>query len=300
MDFNKKTEGIGRDIDSETGDFRKATVDLGNDFKEKTVELEDYSDQKDRESGEEKKTKEFLPEVMLRTPDEKILETGQIHSEYELMGSGINNSRYVKIKDDGAGVFKSKKDEIHTGGCEKGTLHLRERAAYLVSEMLGFDFVPPTVIREVDGQVGSLQRFIEGHNLGLDHIWDSEERRTEEFAKLLIFDYIIWNMDRHGANYLVKDERVLAIDHGNCFGNASSRFVQIRSATDTPISEELTQGLNEFMEQEDNIDSLVALLKEHISDKEIDSCVKRLKKITDIIRENKMVPAEELSNLTYN
>jgi len=38
-----------------------------------------------------------------------------------------------------------------------------ERLAYTVSEHFGFDVVPPTVIREIEGEVGSLQFFLEDY-----------------------------------------------------------------------------------------------------------------------------------------
>ena len=61
----------------------------------------------------------------------------------------------------GYAVYKPEAGERPLSDVEPG-LYKRERAAYLLSESLGWGLVPPTVIREeAPLRVGSLQWFIE-------------------------------------------------------------------------------------------------------------------------------------------
>src|SRR3990167_8413180 len=97
----------------------------------------------------------------------------------------------------GGGVFKP-----HTGyedyPEQKSDFISRERAAYLISRFLGFDFVPPTVIKVVNGKEGSLQEFIEDAQVGYEA--RHEDFLDGEMSKLRIFDSLIDNFDRHGGN----------------------------------------------------------------------------------------------------
>jgi len=96
-----------------------------------------------------------------------------------------------------------------------------ERAAYVVSRVLGFDNVPPTVLREIDGQRGSLQLWIEG----AESLADLTDRRgemppnfVEQMEAIWAFDNLVFNVDRHPGNILVgPDGRLWMIDHTQSF-----------------------------------------------------------------------------------
>lgn len=110
----------------------------------------------------------------------------------------------------------------------------REMAAYMLSEHLRLDLVPPTTIREVNGRIGALQLFLEppqyvsGERFFQDYT-DEEWGKIQssaDFQAIAAFDYIIGNTDRKDANILVRvDEKrrlalkddqpeLVAIDHG--------------------------------------------------------------------------------------
>jgi hypothetical protein len=89
----------------------------------------------------------------------------------------------------------------------------REIAAYLLSELLGFHLVPPTVWWEGHRGPGSMALWIADTEAG---------RLTVEYSRLerermAVLDYILGNMDRHIGNYLTMDGRPVAIDHGFTF-----------------------------------------------------------------------------------
>ena len=93
----------------------------------------------------------------LRTPTEVTIESHEKESGKKL-GGGTNQTLYIKLKNDGSVVFKPKDGEAEM------LAHLeqykRERAAYLVDRFMGLNLIPATVIREIDGKIGSAQEFI--------------------------------------------------------------------------------------------------------------------------------------------
>lgn len=99
-------------------------------------------------------------------------------------------------------------------------LYRRERAAFLLSESLGWGMVPPTVIRE-DGPfgVGSLQLFID-HDPG-EHYFtlvNGNSAHLDELRRLAVFDLVANNTDRKAGHVLHgTDGRLWGIDHGLCF-----------------------------------------------------------------------------------
>lgn len=120
-------------------------------------------------------------------------------------------------------------------------LDIREVLAYDVSEHFGLDLVPPTVHREINGQLGSLQLFmpndhyetvewVEQHS-GQSHF--DFGRNSTDWEMMAAFDYIIANPDRHARNVMVKyakdpDNKIIipedkygaeliAIDNGTSF-----------------------------------------------------------------------------------
>lgn len=103
-------------------------------------------------------------------------------------------------------------------------LYRRERAAFLLSESLGWGLVPPTVVRE-EGPfgVGSLQLFIEHdpaeHYFTLiDTLVDGDPAHLDKLRRLAVFDVVANNTDRKAGHVLRgTDGRLWGIDHGLCF-----------------------------------------------------------------------------------
>ena len=99
-------------------------------------------------------------------------------------------------------------------------LHRREVAAYLVSDWLGWDLVPPTVAREdAPAGMGSVQLFIDSDPA--DHYFTLFRRAPETLADLralAVFDVVVNNADRKSGHVLRgPDGRIRGIDHGLCF-----------------------------------------------------------------------------------
>src|SRR5207237_1053768 len=91
------------------------------------------------------------------------LMTGKIHERGLLPYS--SNTSFLVVVDDGKrmlpAVYKPQRGENPLWDFEWGTLCQRETAAYVISSALGWQLVPPTVLREGTRGLGSIQFYID-------------------------------------------------------------------------------------------------------------------------------------------
>ncbi|NWG05709.1 MAG: SCO1664 family protein [Chloroflexi bacterium] len=156
--------------------------------------------------------------------DKIPLQTILQHGDLELKGQFMLGSNYTFLVDvhyQGTtlpAVYKPTRGEQPLWDFEENTLALREVAAYLVSESLGFHIVPFTTLRE-DGPygAGSLQQFIEYDPEYHYFNFTSEDR--ERLRPVVLFDLLVNNADRKGSHVLFETgtHKLYAIDHGICF-----------------------------------------------------------------------------------
>lgn len=127
-------------------------------------------------------------------------------------------------------VFKPKSGEnpsrLRTFNIDPETgLFTRERAAYLVDQYGDLGIVSPTVIRNIDDEIGSLQLYIphtiaDGPAKQLDTLDKEKMVNGADWKKMAMLDRLIDNADRNDENFLVvKDDssKIFAIDHGFSF-----------------------------------------------------------------------------------
>ena len=115
-------------------------------------------------------------------------------------------------------IYKPMKGERPLWDFDPG-LHRREVAAYRLSVAMGFDFVPPTVLRDGPFGEGSVQLFID-HDPSLHYFTLLESREDLHDALRLIcaFDIVANNTDRKAGHVILdKEDHVWGIDHGVCF-----------------------------------------------------------------------------------
>lgn len=149
-----------------------------------------------------------------------LLEQG----EMELLGLLPRASNYtfaVRVRDadtSAVGVYKPRDGETPLWDFPDGTLYKREIAAYVVSEALGFGFVPPTILRG-DGPygLGSLQLYIDT-DPG-EHYFTLLEEHTDVFRRVAAFDIVVNNADRKSGHCMIErgTGRIFVVDHGVCF-----------------------------------------------------------------------------------
>ncbi|HET9442598.1 MAG TPA: SCO1664 family protein [Acidimicrobiales bacterium] len=128
-------------------------------------------------------------------------------------------------------------------------LHLREVAAYRLSEALGWDIVPETVAREeAPLGPGSLQRFVPADFA--EHYFTLLERPElhDALRTIATFDLVANNADRKGGHCLIdEDGRLWAIDNGLCFHVSPGLRTVIWDFAGQPVPEALLADLERYL-----------------------------------------------------
>jgi uncharacterized repeat protein (TIGR03843 family) len=110
-------------------------------------------------------------------------------------------------------VYKPCRGEYPLWDFPQDTFYKREHLAFRVSEALGWGLVPPTVVREAEYGVGSIQLFIEAEKGR--HYFNLLEEHRSEMVRIAVYDILINNTDRKGGHVLLDcDGRLWCIDHG--------------------------------------------------------------------------------------
>jgi uncharacterized repeat protein (TIGR03843 family) len=182
-------------------------------------------------------------------------------------------------------VYKPTRGERPLWDFPASTLTKREVAAFLVSEALGWDLVPPTVYR-MDGPYGrgSLQLYIE-HDPEY-HYFNFSEADRERLRPVVIFDLLINNADRKGSHIMLDDDSHLwAIDHGICFHVEDKLRTVIWDFAGEPYPEDLLQDLKNFLNRLDGhgegSTEFESSLQSYLDKQEITALAERTRSIID-------------------
>jgi hypothetical protein len=146
-------------------------------------------------------------------------------------------------------VYKPSKGERPLWDFPVATLAKREVAAYLVSEALAWQLVPPTAYCD-DGPLGpgSVQLFIE-HDPEYHYFGFTEEDR-QKLRPTALFDLLINNADRKGSHVLRdEDGHLWLIDHGVCFHVEDKLRTVIWDFVGEPIPEALCADVTDFTQR---------------------------------------------------
>jgi uncharacterized repeat protein (TIGR03843 family) len=141
----------------------------------------------------------------------------------------------------GAVIYKPQRGERPLWDFPTG-LYRRELAAFLVSQALGWDLVPLTVVRDGPLGVGSVQLFVEAE----DDVTAFDLVASQHPAMLAVaaFDVVVNNADRKGGHTLLgPDGHVWAIDHGVCFHAEPKLRTVVWDYAGQPVPDELLEDL---------------------------------------------------------
>ena len=154
--------------------------------------------------------------------------------------ANASNGAFLAELDDVKVIFKPSHLEKELWDFPTGTLAIRERATFVVNELLGWDLVPQTDLIETSDGLASVQLWVDaqpslveifpadqvpsdwlavldgqgpsGEELSLAHKDDST------LARIALLDAIVNNADRKGGHVLTDvSGRSFAIDHGVTF-----------------------------------------------------------------------------------
>ncbi|CAN5665542.1 SCO1664 family protein [soil metagenome] len=147
-----------------------------------------------------------------------LLRTGRIEVEGRLVDAS-NATLFCSLTGDGvqaACVYKPVAGERPLWDFPDGTLAGREVSAYLVSEALGWEVVPPTVLRDGPVGTGMVQLWVDGDpEVDLTRLIRADPAPLRRMA---VFDAVINNADRKGGHLIpMPDGRAYGVDHGVSF-----------------------------------------------------------------------------------
>src|SRR3954469_13441411 len=155
---------------------------------------------------------EELPDVL------RLLRDGELSVEGRLYDAS-NATLYCSVTLDGvtaACVHKPIVGERPLWDFPDGTLAYREVSAYAVSVAMGWDIVPPTVLRDGPFGPGMCQLWIDiDDSIDLAALARSDHPQLRRMA---VFDAVVNNADRKGGHLLPTPEgHIFGVDHGVCF-----------------------------------------------------------------------------------
>lgn len=168
----------------------------------------------------------------------------EVRGDLQVIGRLRQASNATFLVRDEAGspfVYKPVSGERPLWDFPPRTLGHREVAAWVISERLGFDVVPPTVWADGPLGEGSLQEWVDGRVTDLvdsvapqdlDRTWlpvasgrDADDRPvvlahrdSVALRRICLFDLVINNSDRKAGHILDVDGRLLGVDHGVSMG----------------------------------------------------------------------------------
>jgi hypothetical protein len=221
-----------------------------------------------------------VSEALSAAEIERLLEVGIM----EVLGvlPGASNYTFAcGIADgerSGFAVYKPQRGETPLWDFPDGTLYHREVAAYLVSQALGWNLVPPTIVREGEYGIGSVQLYID-HDPE-EHYFTLMPERADDFRRAAAFDIITNNADRKGGHCLLQrgTNHIWFVDHGVSFHTDPKLRTVIWDFAGEPLPEEVSSGLGRFAEELDG--DLGARLAHHLTSEELRAMRSR---VTDLI-----------------
>ena len=221
--------------------------------------------------------------------DQEQLQQAFQNGNLEIKGQFTLGSNYtflveVTYQDQAlSAVYKPTRGEQPLWDFEENTLALREVAAYIVSEALGFHIVPFTTLRD-DGPygAGSLQQFID-HDPNYHYFNFAPEDKL--FLKpVVIFDLLVNNADRKGGHVFFENEthRLFAIDHGICFHEDEKLRTVLWDFGGQTIPDELLSQLSLILRHaQDGGSNLLADLEPYLSPNELTALQSRAERIIE-------------------
>lgn len=242
--------------------------------------------------------------VALGTDDIRIIGQLANSSNGALLGEIETDDKKISV------VVKPSMYENPLYDFEWGTLAKREVAACEMSQLLGWNLVPPTVLRDVNDMEASVQLFIP-HD-PRQHYFTLSSGNRDVMEKFVVFDYIVNNADRKGGHILkeesesfelfldqdgqddgdspprsrAKTQRTLSdasptststhlygIDHGLTFNVEDKLRTVIWEFAEEPITEKLLEDVNGALPH--MAERLSPLLSAH----EVEKTIERVEKI---------------------
>jgi hypothetical protein len=231
------------------------------------------------------------------------LEQGKVVEKYRLLGS--NSTVMMVSLDSGlSAIYKPASGEMAIEGLEAyepGHYYKGELAARFVNEMLGASLVPPSILTEIEQEIGSLQSYIPEtksmYQLGLypDVVKsiDATNPFYDALVQLKLFDYITWNCDRNFSNVLFdSDGKMWLIDNAISFNEGDQRNLSRLDGFE--IAYEHGQPYVELANDAERLAQLRQQLLEFIDEAAVDACIARIKHLGRLLAEKDVLSKQDI------
>lgn len=221
----------------------------------------------------------------------RILQDGRVEIEGMLPWSS-NYAFLVRVCDDAGeieAVYKPQRGERPLWDFPEGTLCHREQAAFIVSEALGWHIVPPTVLREAQHGLGTIQLFIDHDPTQHYFTIEGRDDYRPQLQRIALLDSLINNADRKAGHVLIEEPdepeapgRLWGIDHGICFHTDPKLRTVIWEFSGTPIPPELKADLVTLRDRlRDEHDNLLTALGRYLTLPEMAALIRRLNRLIE-------------------
>lgn len=213
-----------------------------------------------------------------------------------------SNATFVGEIDGTRVVYKPVAGERPLWDFPDGTLAARERAAYLVSQALGWDVVPLTILRDGPNGVGMVQEWQEPdptqHAVdivragqvqpGLLPVFDGLDAHdrevtlvhedTAELRRMAVFDVLVNNADRKGGHVLAMGGgHRYGVDHGLTFHEENKLRTVLWGWAGDPLAEDEVVGVRRVVASLES--DLGDELTELIAERELDALARRCRRL---------------------
>lgn len=173
----------------------------------------------------------------------------------------------------GLAIYKPRRGEVPLWDFPDGTLYRREYAAFLLSRLIGWDFIPLTVVREGPYGIGTVQRYVEPA-VDYRHLGPEDEAALWRIA---VFDLAANNADRKSAHcFKGVDGRLWGIDHGLTFHTVPKLRTVLWEFCRRPIPPPLLGDLAALAGRADEVQ---AVLGSWLDAAEVEACIWRIKRL---------------------
>lgn len=156
----------------------------------------------------------------------------------------------------------------------------------------GFNLAPNSAFVEINGQQGAFLEFLKDYKEAKHILLKFNQKETylqEEidiFQKMVIYDYLIGNLDRHEENWFVRhvgdgDQEPITITEIRCIDNANS-FIKINPGIVTKRLTNQYKWKKEKIAQSPFSEGTKAFIRENLTPEKIDSFISEVEKDTQL------------------
>lgn len=187
-----------------------------------------------------------------------------------------------------AAIYKPRRGERPLWDFPEGTLYRREAAAYRLAMLLGWPFVPPTVVRDGPEGVGSLQLFIQHDPECHFFVQRETPELVPQLQRIAVFDFVANNADRKGGHCLLDEHgHIWGIDQGLCFHEEYKLRTVIWDWSEAPVADELLAAVEAARDHLAATDERAGPLVELLAPAEVSALQGRM---TQLLRDRLLPP----------